>query len=125
MYQIKKLEERLIGIGFKIEVSDSALQIVGFAEKNSQKFQESNLGDLEIDRVAHVLQIVIEFEDPTLEGQKYLFQGCSLKVYFETWELQEVAKIIKFNIAHIMNDHGIFEGMGFVFPKDHQEVLVP
>ena len=118
MQQIKKLEKRLTEIGFNIEANESVLQIVGISEGKDEL-------DIDLEKVRDALQVVIEFEDPTLEGAKYIFQGCSLKVYFEGWELQEIAKIIKFNIAGILNDHKIFEGMGFEIPKDHQEVLVP
>jgi hypothetical protein len=121
MNQINKLAQALSEIGFIIEIGDSALQIVGLKESESNK----SLANLDFEKVAHVLQIVIEFDDPTLENQKYLFQGCSLKVYFEDWDLQEAAKIIKFNIANILNENGIFRGMNFEFSKTHEEVIVP
>jgi len=121
MNQIDKLKQALTEIGFVIEAGENALQIIGLKEKNDEKLFDN----IEFEKVAHVLQIVIEFDDPTEKNQKYLFQGCSLKVYFEDWDLQEVAKIIKFNIANILNENGIFHGMNFEFPKTHDAVIVP
>jgi hypothetical protein len=119
MQQIKKLSARLKEIGFEIEENETVLQIVGIAGEGAA------LEGIDLEKVSHVLQVVIEFEDPTATGVKFLFQGCSLKVYFEEWDLQELAKIIKFNIAGILNEHGIFAGMGFEIPKDYAEVIVP
>jgi len=121
MKQIAKLAQALTEIGFTIEEGESALQIVGLQEKDANQI----LSSVAFEKVAHVLQIVIEFDDPTLENQKYLFQGCSLKVYFEDWDLREAAQIIKFNVANILNENGIFQGMNFEFSKSYEEVIVP
>ncbi len=120
MNQIQKLEKKLTEIGFIVEVNEYVLQIVGLS-----KSEDKNFKGLDIEGVSHVLQVVIELDDPLSEGKKFLFQDCSLKVYFEGWDLQEAAKIIKLNIAAILDEHGVFEGMGFTFPKDYNEVLVP
>lgn len=116
MNQIQKLSERLQEIGFLIEANENVLQIIGISEK---------LGDLEFAKVSHVLRITVELEDPFSEGGKFIFQDCSLKVYYDEWDLMDVAKIIKLNIAEILDENGIFEGMGFEIPKDYKEVLVP
>ena len=120
MNQIQKLEKKLTEIGFVIQANENILQIIGLSEKNNAEF-----GDLEFEKVSHVLRVVIELEDPFSEGGKYIFQDCSLKVYYDEWDLQDVAKIIKLNIAAILNENGIFEGMGFVIPGDYDEVVVP
>ena len=115
MNQIQKLESRLKEIGFEIEANENVLQIVGFA------------GEMELDfgKFSHVLRVTIESDDPFSEGGRFLFQDCSLKVYFDEWDLQEAAKVIKFNIASILEENGIFQGMDFVIPADFSEVLVP
>lgn len=120
MNQIQKLKQRLTEIGFVIQVHENVLQIIGLSEKNNAEF-----GDLEFEKVSHVLRVTIELEDPFSEGGKFIFQDCSLKVYYDEWDLMDVAKIIKLNIAEILNENGIFEGMGFEIPKDYKEVLVP
>jgi hypothetical protein len=127
MKQIDKLREALVEIGFVIQANESVLQIIGLSEKKEDKLTTNikAYDNIEFEKVSHVLQVVIELDDPTSEIQKYLFQDCSLKVYFEDWNLQEVAKIIKLNIANVLNEHGIFRGMNFEFPKDHNEVVVP
>lgn len=127
MNQIDKLEERLKQIGFSVEKHENILQITGLCETDAENSHASklDLGEIDIARVSHVLQVVIESDDPFATGGKFLFQNCSLKVYFEGWDLQDVAKIIKLNIAKILDEHGVFEGMDFSFPEDHKEVLVP
>jgi hypothetical protein len=122
MKQIEALQSRLEDIGFDVLAHENLLQIVGISADNDA------LNGIDLDKVSHAIQVVIEVEDPESvysKAQKIIFQNCSLKVYFEGWELQDLAKIIKFNIAGILNDHGIFYGMNFEFPKSHEEVLVP
>lgn len=116
MNQIQKLAMRLKEIGFDIEANENVLQIVGFNDADA---------GLEFGKFSHVLRVTIESDDPFSEGGRFLFQDCSLKVYFDEWDLQDVAKVIKLNIASILNDNGIFEGMDFVVPKDFKDVLVP
>ena len=122
MNQIEALKSKLEAIGFNILLHENVLQLVGISAENE------SLDGIDLEKVSHVIQVVIELEDPHSPfsaAQKLIFQNCSLKVYFEGWELQELAKIIKFNIAGILNDNGIFYGMNFEFPKTHEEVLVP
>ena len=116
MNNIQRMAKVLTDIGFIIQANENVLQIIGMTEE---------LGDLEFEKVSHVLRVTIELEDPFSQGGKVLFQDCSLKVYYDEWDLMDVAKIIKLNIASILNDHGVFEGMGFEIPKDYKEVLVP
>ena len=115
MNHIQRLAQRLTEIGFEIEANDNVLQLVGFS------------GEMELDfgKFSHVLRVTVESDDPFREGGKLLFQDCSLKVYFDDWSLQEAAKVIKFNIACILDEHGVFEGMGFEIPLDAGDVLVP
>ena len=115
MNQIQKLEQRLKEIGFAVEANDNVLQIVGFS---------GEMG-LDFGKFSHVLRVTVESDDPFNEGGRFLFQDCSLKVYFDDWNLQEAAKVIKYNIACILDEHGVFEGMEFVIPEDFKEVLVP
>ena len=117
MNQIQKLEQRLKEIGFEIEANENVLQIIGLVN-------EDELG-LEFGKFSHVLRVTVESDDPFSEGGRFLFQDCSLKVYFDDWDLQDVAKMIKWNIAGILDENGIFEGMEFVIPEDYREVLVP
>ncbi len=112
--QIQLLETKLKEIGFEIEAHENVLQIISI---------DNDVIDLQ--KASHAIQVVIELDDPFSCGNKFIFQNCSLKVYYEGWELQELAKIIKFNIAAILDENGIFNGMGFEFPKSHEEVLVP
>lgn len=114
MKQIKKLHKILTEIGFVIEATPDFLQIIDFSDP-----------ELGIDKAAQIFQIVIEFEDPTCEVGKFIFQGCSLKVHFEGWHLQDAAKIIKLSIAEILNANDVFRGMEFAMPVSHEEVLVP
>lgn len=125
MKQIEALQARLEEIGFEIETHENVLQITSLGTPSSSS---ANSDNIDLAKVAHVIQVVIEIEDPYSHfssAQKIIFQNCSLKVYYEGWELQDLAKIIKFNIAGILNDSGIFYGMNFEFPKGHEEVLVP
>ena len=103
-------------IGFEIEANENVLQIVGFDDEDSE---------LEFGKFSHVLRVTVESDDPFSEGGRFLFQDCSLKVYFDDWDLQDAAKVIKFNIASILDENGVFEGMDFVIPKDFKDVLVP
>jgi hypothetical protein len=122
MKQIEALQARLQELGFEIEAHENVLQLVGISAENDA------LEGIDLAKVSHAIQVVIELEDPYSDyskAQKIIFQNCSLKVYFEGYELQDLAKIIKFNIAGILNDNGIFYGMNFEFPKSHEEVLVP
>lgn len=116
MNKIKRLESILNEIGFVTKSSDDLLQIVGLDDCDI---------DLEFEKFSHVLRVTIELDDPFFQGGGSLFSGCSLKVYFDDWKLQELAKIIKFNIAAILHENGIFAGMDFVMPKDFDEVVVP
>jgi hypothetical protein len=117
--QIEILKSRLEGIGFEIIEHDGLLQITKISKENS----DDSLLDLE--SISHVIQVVIELEDPLSLGNKFIFQNCSLKVYYEGWEAQEAAKIIKLNIAGILSENGIFDGMDFVVPINHEEIVVP
>lgn len=135
MQQISLLKSKLEDIGFKITEHENLLQITGVEMKESksrcseaQADEDEALSEIDLEKVSHAIQVVIEVEDPEniISGaNKLIFQNCSLKVYYEGWELQELAKIIKFNIAGILNDNGIFHGMNFEFPKTHDAVLVP
>lgn len=114
MKQIEKLHKQLVALGFEVEANPDFLQITNFSDP-----------ELGIQKAAQILQIVIEFEDPTCDASRFIFQGCSLKVYFEGWHLQDAAKIIKLSIAEILHANGIFHGMEFEMPVSHEEVLVP
>ena len=90
MKQIDKLAQELQEIGFEIEKNDEVLQILAFRAKDEESTDFSKFQDL--------MQIVIELEDPFCEKPHFIFQHCSLKVYFEDWSVQETAKIIKLQI---------------------------
>lgn len=118
MKQIDKLVQELQNIGFEIEKNEEVLQILAFKAQNEDD-------STDFSRFQELLQIVIELEDPFCENPHFLFQNCSLKIYFEDWSVQETAKIIKLQIANILNENNVFYGMNFEIPKSHEEVLVP
>lgn len=117
MNKMKRLEQVLNDIGFVTKASDNVLQIIGIEDEGDI--------DLEFEKFSHVLRVTIELDDPFFEGGGSLFSGCSLKVHFDDWKLQEPAKIIKLNIASILDENGIFAGMDFEIPKDFNDVVVP
>jgi hypothetical protein len=85
----------------------------------------------QIDLIASI-GIFITFDEPLREESDYLFQGCNLRVYFDDQELEYQAKEIKFYVASILNDYGVFdhdENLEVVkkmeMPYSPDEMIVP
>jgi hypothetical protein len=92
MRQIDAMLETLHSIGFKAFEENDAIEIVEFDDEE----------------ISSSVRILITFEDPEREESDYLFQGCELMVHFDDSDLIRQAKEVKFYVASILNDHGIF-----------------
>lgn len=122
MKQIDKMLENLYMIGFKAINGDNKIQIVGFSGEQ----------ELLLEEITHLIRVFIIFDEPHNEDFDYLWQGCSLKVYFDKPELQNQAKEIKFYIATILNEYGLFNKEPYLqgikitnLPSTPQEMIVP
>ncbi len=125
MNHIQNLTQQLIRIGFKVELNENVIVVIGVEDILCCNFPDKIVSQENFSKLLQVLQVVIEIDDPESQTPKILFQNCSLKVYFEGWDFFEIAKIVKLDIALILNESGIFNGMGFEIPKDYSEVIVP
>ncbi|MBM5782150.1 MAG: hypothetical protein FJ368_01870 [Pelagibacterales bacterium] len=125
MNHIQNLTQELTRIGFKVEINENVIVVIGVEDILYRNFSNRIVSKEDFLKLLEVLQVVIEVDDPELQNPKFLFQNCSLKVYFEGWDFFEIAKMVKFDIAIVLNESGIFNGMGFEIPKDHSEVIVP
>ncbi|MFT6077373.1 MAG: hypothetical protein ACJA02_000888 [Myxococcota bacterium] len=124
MKQIDLIASVLDSIGFESEKNDDSIQIVRFDGNENQEFP--------LEEISDSIGIFITFDDPLREESDYLFQGCDLRVYFDDQELEYQAKEIKFYVASILNDHGIFdhdkdlEGVKKIqIPHSPDEMIVP
>lgn len=100
MQQIDAMFITLEGIGFKAIKGEETIQLIDFDDSDGE---ESLL-----EEISDSIRVIITFDDSQREESDYLFQGCELKVYFDEPKLEDQAKEVKFYIASILNDHGIF-----------------
>lgn len=125
MNHLQTLTQELLRIGFEVDFEENFVKIIGVQNSLIEKYPDKIIAEENFSKLLEILQVLIEVEDAAKPTPKILFQDCSLKVYFEGWDFFEIAKIIKFDIAIILNDHGIFNSMGFEIPKDYSDVIVP